>query len=142
MSDFWSLEPEVAGELGDGSVLDTSVHPPIVSKLEYILSGWLGDDLLESFPCYVVTERLAKELQASACTGYRLDDVEVVTSPEFDDMYPERQLPGFRWLKITGKAGVDDFGMSAKHTLVVSDRALQAMRRHTLDQCGVGEFDG
>src|SRR3954454_10828086 len=60
---YFALEPEVAGQLGDTTMLDTSVHPPVIQRLEYRFDGWLGDDLLESFPCFVVTERLANELK-------------------------------------------------------------------------------
>lgn len=77
MSDFWSLEPEVAGELGDESVLDTTVHPPRVFKLQYRFIGWLGDDLLETFPCYIVTESLASALLSARLTGFELDEVEL-----------------------------------------------------------------
>jgi hypothetical protein len=139
---FWSLEPEVAGELGDGSVLDTSVYPPVVMKLQYRLSGWLGDDLLESFPCYIVTERVAKELQSASFTGFQLDEVDLVMSDEFNEKYPGCQLPQFRWLKVIGKAGVDDFGLSGEHKLVVSDRVLRAVRRHTLAQCDIDKYEG
>ncbi|MBM3484740.1 MAG: hypothetical protein FJX66_15790 [Alphaproteobacteria bacterium] len=142
MSDFWSVEPEVAGELGHGSVLDTSVHPPHVSKLEYRFIGWLGDELLETFPCYVVTERLGVALISACLAGFELDDVDVVVSDEFIEMYPGRSLPTFKWLKVTGQAGVDDFGLSHEHTLVVSDAALQQLRQHTLSHCDIEEYGG
>lgn len=142
MSDFWRLEPEVAGELGEGCLLDTSVHPPRVSKLQYRLSGWLGDVLLESFPCFIVTESVAGVLQQMSLSGFELDDVDLVMSDEFTEMYPGRQVPNFRWLKVTGRAGVDDFGLSDDHTLVVSDRVLRTIRQHTLAQCDVDAFEG
>ena len=77
MREFWSLEPEVAGELGSGSLVDTSVHPPRVSKLTLMLSGWLGDELVETFPCYVVTESLGTALVSAGLTGFELDDVDI-----------------------------------------------------------------
>lgn len=138
---FWSLAPEVAGELGPDTVMDTSVHPPIVSKLQYRFQGWLGDDLLESFPCYVVTDALGSDLKAADFTGFDLDVVSIVTSEEFDEIekehFPGRQLPGFKWLKVTGQAGVEDFGLSVQHKMVVSDRVLATIRRRTLRQCDV-----
>jgi hypothetical protein len=48
--DFYAIEPEVAGELGEGTVMDTSVHPPRVSAVEYVITDWLGDDIIESYP--------------------------------------------------------------------------------------------
>ncbi len=60
---YFYIEPEVSGELGEGTLMDTTVHPPKVEKLNYEFSSWLGDDLIESFPCYIVSERLAERLK-------------------------------------------------------------------------------
>src|SRR4051812_45329247 len=72
--------PEVAEGWGESIVVDRSVHPPIVSKLEYEMLGWPHDDLLESFPVYVVTERLAIALEGSGMTGFSFDEVLITTS--------------------------------------------------------------
>lgn len=100
MTKHWNLEPEVAGELGAGSMLDLSVHPPRVSKLEYIIKGWLGDDLLETFPCYIVTTPLAQSLVAAQLSGLHLDNISIVISDEFRELYPNRRIPDFRWLRV------------------------------------------
>jgi hypothetical protein len=122
--DYTILEPEVAGGWGTGTVADVSVHPPVVSRLHYEFQGWLGDDLLESFPCFIVSKRLAAKLQRSTLTGFTLDTLTVSTSPEFEDLYPATRLPEFRWLKVVGCAGQHDFGIGADHRLVVSAAAL------------------
>ena len=138
---YFYLEPEVAGGFGEGSVLDTSVHPPRVERLHYEFDGWLGDDLLTSFPCYIVTDRLKNELQRSELTGYELDRVKVTKSEFFGDMHPDAPpLPRFHWLKITGRAGIDDFGMAKDHRLVVSERALRVLRYGQLSDCEIVEF--
>ena len=98
---YWHISFEVAGELADGTEMDTSVHPPRVTRLHHRFEGWLGDDIIECFPCYLVTERVAKVLEGSGLSGFELDDAETSKSPEFDEMYPGRQLPKFRWLKVT-----------------------------------------
>jgi hypothetical protein len=132
-----SLEPEVAGELGGDTVLDRSAYPPTVGKLHYVLTGWLGDELLESFPCYIVTERVADAIQEAAFTGYIIDNLRLEVSDQFRELYPSRQVPPFRWLRITGEPNVDDFGMSEEHLLVVSDRALAILRQFTLNECDI-----
>jgi hypothetical protein len=124
---YYIVEPEVAGGFGERTVLDASMHPPRVSRLHYEFEGWLGDELLTAFPVYIVTERARRALEALGATGIELDTVEVSTSPTFEDMYPGRALPEFLWMKVRGAAGVDDFGMSADHRLVVSQRALDAL---------------
>ena len=130
---FTVLEPEVAGGLGPKTVLDPSVHPPLIKRLHYEFEGWLGDDLVESFPCFVVSERLARELQQSSLAGFVLDDVKVTTSPEFDELHPELRLPKFRWLRITGIAGRDDFGLGKDHRLVASEAAMGVLSRFKIE---------
>src|SRR6476660_8794270 len=71
MLEGWSvLAPEVAGGWGERTVADTSTHPPRVTALHYQFDGWLGDELLESFPCYIVTRRLAHALTAAGLSGF------------------------------------------------------------------------
>ena len=97
MGTFWSLEPEVAGEIGDGTVMDTSLHPPEVSKLVYRMMSWLGDALLESFPCYVVTGAVAADLGSSELSGFVLDDVEIEVDRQFTELYPNGCISGAEW---------------------------------------------
>jgi hypothetical protein len=137
---YFYIEPEVSGGLGGNTVADTTVHPPVVSKLNYLFDGWLGDDLLELFPCYVVSERLKSEIMNSELLGFEIDGLEVTKSDQFDELYPGKELPEFYWLKITGQAGKDDFGIASDHRLVVSDKALDALRRCSLEQADLEEF--
>lgn len=123
------IEPEVAGGLGDHTVMDRSVHPPIVSKLHYQMEGWLGDALLESFPVFIVTEQAKQGLLASGLTGAIFADAEVTTTGNFRELYPEREVPAFDWLKPEGEAGHDDFGTASDGRLVVSERALDVLRK-------------
>lgn len=135
----WRIGPEVAGELGANTQMDVSVHPPRVSHLHYRFEGWLGDDLLESFPCYLVTERLADALRRSNLTGWSLLPVEITTSTEFDELYPGRALPGFSWLHVADGDG--DFSLSAAHELLVSAQALQLLQQFNLAHADVEEVE-
>ena len=54
----YTLRAEVAGGLGPQSVLDSSTNPPVVSVLHYDFVSWLGDDIVASFPCSIVTSVL------------------------------------------------------------------------------------
>jgi hypothetical protein len=137
---FFMLEPEVAGGLGEQTDIDSSAHPPVVTRLEYRFEGWLGDDILESFPCYIVTERLKEALAALPPTGCAFDSVLVSKSEVFEELYPNRALPKFFWLKVTGRAGVDDFGLSAAYQLIVSERCLRRMEQFNLADCTVEEW--
>lgn len=127
---YFVVEPEVAGGWGDNTVFTlTPGQPVVVHKLHYQLDGWLGDELLESTPCFIVTERLAHEIERAGLTGVTFDEVEVTTSDEFKDLYPHLQLPKFVWLKVHGQPAKDDFGIAPGLLLAVSERALELLKR-------------
>jgi hypothetical protein len=139
MERFFSLEPEVAGGWGDRTVADTSVHPPVVSQLHYEFQGWLGDELVESFPCYLVTEALGVAISQAGLSGFSLASVETTCSSEFAELQPSTKLPPFQWLKIMGAAGQSDFGLSSDHMLVVSERTLRVIT-HGISNCAISEW--
>jgi hypothetical protein len=139
---YFYIEPEVAGGLGENTVMNRSVHPPVVTKLHYQFDGWLSDVLLESFPCFIVTELAKQELQVAQLTGARFDEVAVTTSEQFHELYPTRQLPNFFWFKVDGKAGLDDFGTAPDDRLVVSERAIALLRKLGISRALVTEFGG
>ncbi len=56
---FQILEPEVAGGWGANIIADTDCHPPRIEHLHYEFEGWLGDPIVESFPCFLILESLA-----------------------------------------------------------------------------------
>ena len=137
---YYYLEPEVAGGFGKNTIMDTNVHPPIVSKLNYEFDGWLGDELLEAFPIYIATSHLADLISQKALTGFTIGDVEVSRSGEFQDLYPNRELPNFVWLQIGGQVGKDDFGITEEHKLVVSQTALDLIQPFCTKELRVSEY--
>lgn len=131
------LKPEVAGGWGSGTVADTTFHPPRVSRLIYEFEGWSGDDLLTTFPCFIVSNDLAEIIERESLSGYTLVSVEVVKSETFIELQPDCELPEFKWLQIHGKLGIDDFSISENNRLVVSEAAFSAISRSKIDQCEV-----
>lgn len=138
---FYIIEPEVAGGFGDSTVLDTDVHPPVVSHLEYRFEGWLGYELLESFPCFIITKSTARKLYESQLSGFTLGPVDVTKSAEFEALHPHTSLPDFLRLEVKGTAGVDDLGLAADHRLVVSQACMDALRTFQLDNADIEEFE-
>jgi len=138
---YFKIEPEVAGGLGQNTKMDRSVHPPIVSKLHYELDGWPDDVILESFPSFIVTEETKQVLLQAGVTGAQFDEVEITTSGQFRDLYPDRLLPNFVWLKIEGMAGQDDFGTTSNGMLTVSERALGLLNRLGISNALVTPFE-
>ena len=117
MTDYHTVEPEVAGGWGANTAFTRMPgQSVVVHKLHYEFEGWLGDDLIESTPCYIVSEGMAEQLRKAGLTGFVLDDVEITTSENFRETYAGRELPKFLWLKVGGVPGQDDLGIA--HALV------------------------
>ncbi|GAA3909116.1 hypothetical protein GCM10022276_29230 [Sphingomonas limnosediminicola] len=110
---FYYIEPEVAGGLGPKSETRRDDGRLVVTRLNYEFDGWLGDALVETTPCFILTESGCEAIQAAALTGVRFADVEVSCSPTFTELYPTRDLPPFRWMIVDGAPGQDDFGWSS-----------------------------
>ena len=148
-SELFRLEPEVAGGIGPRSVIKRSPGGAIdeISTLEYVFNGWMGDELLETHPCFIVTERLARDLERETISGARFGEVLVDRSEEFFELEPEVELPPFRRLFPEGKARLSDervlywsghdICLMEPGYLVVSPRCLKILKRHKIDHCDV-----
>ncbi|WP_431612370.1 hypothetical protein [Chryseobacterium sp. 'Rf worker isolate 10'] len=134
------IEPEVAGSLGDQTQLDNSFFPPLIKNLHYEFEGWLGDDILESFPCYIVTERLRKGIESEQLSGISFDQVLVSKSETFLELYPDRELPNFFWAKINGESNRDDFFITEKNGLAISERAYSLLKNYNISQADVDDL--
>jgi hypothetical protein len=137
---YYVLDPEVAGGLGPKTEMDTTAHPPTVTKLHFEVSGWLGDDIVQSFPCYLVSEELKARLNVIKSSGVIFAYAEVTQSDDFQEISESRKLPRLSWMKVTGRPGSDDFGLTADARLVVSHRILDEIKEFHIDHCDVKEF--
>jgi hypothetical protein len=140
MNSLFLLNPEVAGQLGQNTILDNTFTPPAVKKLHYEFQGWLGDDLLESFPCFICTKEFADKLNEHNLSGYLLKDCEVSKSEIFIELYPERPLPIFYWLKIIGDIN-DDLSLSNNGSLLISENALNVFRQNNISHCSIEKYE-
>ena len=141
MQTRYKLLPEIAGRLRGETLMDRSVHPPRVYRVHYVFDDWLGDDLLESFPCYIVSERLYYLLSESGLSGFEFDQCQVSASHLFQKAARQWNapvmLPRFYWLRVHGIPGKDDFWISEDNYLMVSQKALEILRRFQIAQCQV-----
>jgi hypothetical protein len=137
---FFLVEPEVAGGLGEHTVMDVTTHPPKIHKLNYEFDGWSGDVLLTSFPCYIVTDDARIALEKLRATGISFSEVEVSLSTTFKEIFENKDMPKFHWLKINGVAEKDDFGVASNLRLVISDRALNALSSLGLNEAVVSSY--
>lgn len=136
------LGPEVAGGFGCNTELDTTCHPPKVKRLHYAFEGWLGDCLVESFPCFVATESVIADLRTAGITGIEDNDVEISTTDDFRELYPNREIGRWRWLRPVGVPGHDDIAATKSARMVASERALRILRCHGLEHCDIEDFNG
>ena len=111
-----------------------------MTELHYEFEGWLGDELLETFPCFIVSSALAANLESAALDGFSLDRV-IASVPEDIDLADGRAIPDFRWLKVDGRAGAADFGIGPGHRLVVSEKALHVLQSRPLAHALIEDFD-
>lgn len=140
--EYFYVEPEIAGSLGENTVMDTEVHPPAISHLHYEFEGWLGDVVLESFPAFIVTQEAADTIRRNDATGGDFAEVEISTSEEFEELYPDRSLPAFVRLLPRGVAGRDDIGAADDGRLVLSERILVPLQELGIANALIEPFDG
>ncbi|MEO6382540.1 MAG: hypothetical protein ABIO35_11210 [Nitrobacter sp.] len=134
---FFYFEPEVAGGIGPNSEMHRENGKLVVTRLNYEFSGWLGDAVLESTPCFVASEDARQMIEKAALSGVAFSDVEITRSGMFDDLYGERALPQFHWMIIDGQPKDDDFGMANDLRLVVSERALDVLKCAGVDHAEI-----
>jgi len=116
----------VPGDLGSGTDLDTSVHPPRVNRLHLVFDTWEGDDLVECFPVFLVTERLAEAIDTSGLTGATWARAKTEKSEQALEFFTWT-LPEWRWMQL-GNDQDADLWLDASAGLHVSDRALDVLR--------------
>jgi hypothetical protein len=134
------IEPEVSGGIGSKTLIDNSKHPPTIKKLNFEFEDWLGDDILETFPCYIVTEKLKDEIELNRLTGIIFENVEITKSKNFAELYIGKELPKFYWAQIVGKLNFDDFVISNDFRLLISDKAFKLFSIFKIANAVVEDF--
>jgi hypothetical protein len=132
---FFFLKPEDAGHPETGPGADTPLC---------VFDTWLGDDLVRALrpvPLLLVTTPLKSTLETlDAPTGFRFGPARAERSLFFRAQRPRLQLPEFWELKVEGQAGRDDMGITADQSLVVSQRALDLLVKHSIRQAQLAQY--
>ncbi|MBM7585886.1 hypothetical protein JOC86_002428 [Bacillus pakistanensis] len=148
---LYFLEPEVSGGHGEYTIYGTEdeiATEGISGKVKYLhyeFEGWLGDDLLESTPAFIVSSKLETELENSDFIDYKLEECLITTSDEFIEMYPNKEIPAFSRFIPLGKIEVEEenfknwsghhFCLSPNGELVITQEALDFLNRVSIDNC-------
>lgn len=144
---YYLLQPEVAGEIGDGSKFvyeDGKIKE--VLFLEYNFMGWQGDELLTTTPCFIVTECLQKDILSNGLTGVTLKNIAMTFSDEFYEICGELEVPKFVQLickdfyERNAEHLQNDFYLNQYDDMIVSEKALGVLKQHKLDMCDVEEY--
>jgi hypothetical protein len=120
------VSPLVPGDLGPGTDLDASVHPPVVRSLHFVFDSWLGDELVEAFPVFLATEQLASKIDRARLTGVSWGPVQVEKDKQAA-LFFDWVLPEWRWLQ-PGSDPHADFWADELGGLHVSARALETLK--------------
>jgi hypothetical protein len=129
---FYKLNPQFCGVFGRKTLYagELTDIPPVIYRMHGEFNVYPDDELIEvsgQFLGIVTLGEMLKAMQPRA-TGLYVDEVTATTTFDFRRNYPGKELPNLKWFKITGKAGIDDFGLSKDHQLVVSDRVFKELR--------------
>jgi hypothetical protein len=134
------LDPQVAGELGDETVMDGSTHPPTVTRVDYVLDQPDADEFIQSFPVFLVSLDLGARLQQAGMTGFDLADALVRPSVEYLAAFGDVPHRLYSWLRVHGTPEVDDCWLDQSLQICVSDRMMSIIETTTLSDCLVEEL--
>ncbi len=151
--ELFCLEPEVSGGHGEKTIYGTEEDIAKegvngkVKFLHYEFEGWLGDDILESTPAFIVSNTLKAALEKSELEDYKLEKCLITTSDEFKELYPDRELPAFSRFIPLGTIELEGenfknwsghhFCLSSKGELIVTQKALDFFKNFSIDNCDI-----
>lgn len=146
---YFILEPEVAGGIGKKTkILYENSKIKEVLFLDYEFEGWLGDDILTTHPCFIISESLCDIIKASDLKGYQLQKIDVSFSDFFLEVYNKNVLPNFIRLlpfAINDISLIDkmllDFYLYKNTTLIVSEKALNTLKKLNLSNANILNID-
>lgn len=145
--DYYLLNPEIAGELGDGSelVYEGGKIKEVVF-LEYSFMGWQGDELLSTHPCFIVTESLQNDIISNGLTGVKFRDIAMTFSDEFYDICGNIKVPRFVQIicndlyEDNAENLHNDFYVNKYKEIIVSEKALSVLKQHNINVCAIEKY--
>ena len=137
---FYKVYPEVPASFGKETKFEQTSIPMKISNLKIQFEGWLGSDIMELSPLFFVTERLGLKLQTMNLTGIEsLESLDAFKSENFNEIYPDKEIPKCQLLKVSGHAFVDDFGIESGY-LIVSERIYNILHEFNLTGVEIEEL--
>ncbi|MDR4904621.1 hypothetical protein P4T54_11485 [Bacillus mycoides] len=150
---LYLLAPEVAGGHGEQTVYGTEKEikeegiSGKVQFLHYEFYGWLGDDLLESTPCFIVSDKFKNALESSQLRDFKIEKCLISLSEEFQELYPDKKIPDFWRLTPIGTVTTENahytdwsghhFCLSSRGDLVLTEEVLLFLKSFALNHCDI-----
>lgn len=142
---YFILEPEVAGGIGKKSkILYKNSKIKEVVFLDYEFENWLGDDILTTHPCFIISESLCDVIRINDLKGYQLQKIDVSFSDFFSEVHSKKTLPNFIRLLPFPINEIDlidkmllDFYLYKNTTLIVSEKALNILKKLNLSNANI-----
>jgi hypothetical protein len=146
---FFAISPEAAGQLGNSCVHgDITERPVQIIEADFEFQFYPHDDLLDGFYTYACAQSLAEALIKSDLNGFTLAPLRVSFEERFHqwaELHKGEELPEYQWLKVTGRAGIDDFGLihgPVNMPFIVSERALRLLKQFRITHCEIETYSG
>ena len=142
---YFILEPEVAGGIGRKSkILYENSKIKKVTFLDYEFESWLGDDILTTHPCFIISESLYDIIKVSDLKGFHLQKIGISFSNFFLEVYNKKILPNFIRLlpfPINEVCLINemllDFYLYKNTTLIISEKALDILKKFNLSNANI-----
>ncbi len=135
------LDPHVAGELGEGTVVDASASPPRVDFVDYVLDAPDPDDLIQAFPVILVSESVAERMLNAHLRGFEFGDATIRGGDNYQALGGQASPQPFKRLHVNGRGHLDDCWLTGDYRLCVSDNMMDVLRSARLSFCLIEEID-
>lgn len=87
-----------------------------------------------------MTEKLKDSIELEKLAGISFHEVVISKSETFLELYPDRELPNFFWAKIHGEPNKDDFFITQKNDLAISERAYLLLKTFNISQADIEDL--
>ena len=112
---FYIYHPHVAGELVSGDRNDGTPH--------YEINIWPCDDFIQAHPIYAISDKLKDDMPYLFFSSLTLTPCKVTFGNYYIDGLSRLPPPTYWEVKIKGTAMIDNFGVSPRGDLIVSENA-------------------
>ena len=133
---FYIIDPDVPGFLVEP--WKAIKEDPHLSLIHYVFECCPKADLIQAYPVFLASARLAAAFAEAGLSGYYLKKCVGVKGEQFHIASPGcGGLPTYHWLAANGRAGVDDFTITNNLKLIVSENALNVMQGFNLERADI-----